>query len=252
MTDTAIITATQTLPAAVTPMDMIDKALASGASPEALEKLLALQERWEANQAKRAFDTAMAEAKAELPRVIKNKRAGFESKKTGETTSYAYETLDALSAAIDPVLHRHGLSYRYSSKVEGGQISVTCVVSHSQGHKEETTLQCAPDTSGAKNSVQAIGSATTYLQRYTLKLALGVSASTDDDAKAAEATEMDMTINADQFQELRDLVEQTKSKEADMLTYVGAKAMEEMTLRQYAKAKSVLVKKVATMKKDAA
>jgi len=252
MTTTEIIPAAQPLPAAVTPMDMIDKALASGASPEALEKLLALQERWEANQAKRAFDTAMAEAKAELPRVIKNKRADFESKSTGKNTSYAYETLDALSAAIDPVLHRHGLSYRYSSKVEGGQISVTCVVSHSQGHKEETTLQCAPDTSGAKNSVQAIGSATTYLQRYTLKLALGVSASTDDDAKAAEATEMDMTINADQFQELRDLVEQTKSKEADMLTYVGAQTMEEMTLRQYAKAKSVLVKKVATMKKDAA
>lgn len=55
---TEIIPAAQTLPAAVTPMDMIDKALASGASPEALEKLLALQERWEANQAKRAFDTA--------------------------------------------------------------------------------------------------------------------------------------------------------------------------------------------------
>jgi len=249
---TEIIPAAQTLPAAVTPMDMIDKALASGASPEALEKLLALQERWEANQAKRAFDTAMAEAKAELPRVLKNKKADFETK-TGGRTSYAYETLDALSAAIDPVLHRFGLSYRYSSKVENGQISVTCIVSHSQGHKEETTLQCAPDTSGAKNSVQAIGSATTYLQRYTLKLALGVSASTDDDAKtAAGAPELAMTITADQFQELRDMLEETKDKEADMLAYVGAQAMEDMTLAQYAKAKAVLVKKLAKMKKDAA
>lgn len=129
---------------------------------------------------------------------------------------------------------------------------MTCVVSHSQGHKEETTLQCAPDTSGAKNSVQAIGSATTYLQRYTLKLALGVSASTDDDAKSAEAGEMDMTITAEQFQELRDMLDRTKDKEADMLTYVGAPSMEEMTLRQYAKAKAVLVKKLAKIKKDAA
>ena len=43
-----------------TPMAMIDRALMSGAAPETLEKLLALQERWEANQGRKAFDEAMA------------------------------------------------------------------------------------------------------------------------------------------------------------------------------------------------
>ena len=57
---------------AVTPMDMIDRALVSGAAPETLERLLALQERWEAGQARKAFDAAIAEAKAEIPIVAKN------------------------------------------------------------------------------------------------------------------------------------------------------------------------------------
>jgi hypothetical protein len=41
-----------------TPMEMLSRAMMSGAAPETLEKLLALQERWEHNQASKAFDEA--------------------------------------------------------------------------------------------------------------------------------------------------------------------------------------------------
>lgn len=241
---------TNPLPAVVTPMAMIDRALASGATPETLEKLLALHERWEASQAKKAFDAAIGKAKAEFPAIIKDKGADFESKRTGGTTSYKYESLPALAKLIEPVLHRHGLSYRYTSKSEAGQISVTCIVSHVEGHKEETTLQCPPDTTGNKNAVQAIGSATTYLQRYTLKLALGLAASDDDDG-AASATEMSQDITADQFREIQDLLEQSGSKEADMLAYVKAESVEKLTLGQYAKAKAAMVHKIALKKQKA-
>ena len=47
---------------AATPMDMIDRAVSSGASVEALEKLMVLQERWEANQGRKAFNQAIAAA----------------------------------------------------------------------------------------------------------------------------------------------------------------------------------------------
>ena len=62
-------------PQAVTPMDMIDRAISSGANVETLEKLLALQERWEANQGRKAFDHAIAAAKAKLPAIVKNQTA---------------------------------------------------------------------------------------------------------------------------------------------------------------------------------
>lgn len=48
------------LPAAATPMQVIAQAVANGAPVETMEKLLALQERWEANEARKAFVEAMA------------------------------------------------------------------------------------------------------------------------------------------------------------------------------------------------
>jgi hypothetical protein len=235
-------------PSPLTPMAMIDRALASGATADTLEKLMALQERFQASQAKAAFDEAMAAAKSEIPTIIKNKTTSFESKRSDTTTSYRYETLPALAAAVDPVLHRHGLNYRFSSKVDGGAIHVTCIVSHVQGHREETTLQCAPDATGNKNSVQAIGSATTYLQRYTLKLALGVSASDDTDGHVPDPS-MSMEITADQFQELKALLEESGETEQRMLAYVKAEQTETMTLAQYAKAKVAMNHKIAMKKK---
>jgi len=44
--------------AGVTPMAMLDRALASGASLEMVEKLMSLQDRWEASQGRKAFDAA--------------------------------------------------------------------------------------------------------------------------------------------------------------------------------------------------
>jgi hypothetical protein len=223
--------------AVMTPMAMIDRALASGATPETLEKLLALQERWEAGQAKKAFDAAIGAAKAQIPPIIKNKGTDFESKRTGTTTSYKYETLPALARVLEPILHAHGLSYRYTSKVEAGQIAVTCVISHIDGHKEETTLQCGPDTTGNKNAVQAIGSATTYLQRYTLKLALGISAADDDDAN--KVSDMD-TISAEQFQELSALIDKAEADERKIIDYVAGNDLETLSVAQYKMAKSAL------------
>jgi hypothetical protein len=53
------------------------------------------------------------------------------------------------------------------------------------GHSERTTLSATADTSGSKNSIQAIGSTVTYLQRYTLLAAVGLAAGGDDDGQAA-------------------------------------------------------------------
>jgi len=173
---------------AMTPMAMVAQAVASGASIETLEKLMGLQERWEATQARKAFDSAVSLAKGEIPPISKNKQVGFDSKRTGETTSYSHETLGEIARVVDPILNKHGLSYRYKATQENGRITVTCVLSHRDGFSEETSLNAGADDSGKKNSIQAIGSTTTYLQRYTLKLALGLATTDrDDDGETSEA-----------------------------------------------------------------
>src|SRR5690606_33863670 len=76
-----------------------------------------------------------------------------------------------------------GLSFRwYTDNVAGG-VKVTCRITHRDGHFEETSLVGPVDGSGNKNPIQAIGSAVTYLQRYTLKAAVGIAAAHDDDAQ---------------------------------------------------------------------
>lgn len=148
------------------------------------ERLMVMKERLERQLAEREFNAAIAAAKLEIGPIIKDKKVDFTSAKG--RTNYAHEDLAGIARAIDPILARNGLSYRYRSEQSAGKLRVTCILSHSGGHSENTTLEAPEDHSGNKNPIQAIGSSVTYLQRYTLKLGVGLSASTDDDGQGGK------------------------------------------------------------------
>lgn len=153
-----------------------------------LEAVLAMKDRLDSQEARRAFDRAVAAAKASIPPIVKNRLVHFESERGGKVTTYRHEDLAEIARTVDPILAEQGLSYRFRTEQgEGGRVTVACVLSHRDGYYEETSLGASPDTSGSKNNFQAIGSAVTYLQRYTLKAALGLSASSDDDGHGATA-----------------------------------------------------------------
>jgi len=164
-------------------VNMIERMVTDPASDlDKLERMLAMKERLDAHSAMVAFSQALADARAEIPPIIKDATVDFTSPKG--RTHYQHETLAGIARAIDPILSKFGLSYRFRTGQQGG-VMVTCIISHRQGHSEETSLSAAPDQSGNKNGFQAVGSAVTYLQRYTLKAALGLSAEVDDDAQSA-------------------------------------------------------------------
>lgn len=168
---------------AIVPMDLVQRAITNGASIDVLEKLMGLQERWDAGQKHKAFDAAMAAAKAEIPVINKSRSVNFTTNRG--RTAYRYEDFADIADAVAPILAKHGLSYRFRTDSSPDLIAVTCIIAHRDGHSEQTTLSGPRDDSGNKNSMQAIGSAVTYLQRYTLKAALGLAASVDDDAQSA-------------------------------------------------------------------
>ena len=149
------------------------------------ERMLAMKERVDANNARIAFADALSRARAEIPPITKDATVDFLSKKTGDRTFYRHETLAGIAKVIDPILSKYGLSYRFRTEQGQGGVKVFCIIAHAAGHAEETSLSCAPDGSGSKNPFQAVGSAVTYLQRYTLKASLGLSAEVDDDAQSA-------------------------------------------------------------------
>lgn len=211
----------------ITPMAMLAQAIERGMPVETVDKLMALSERWDATQARKAFDMAIAAAKAEIPVVVKN-ATGHNSKK--------YADFAAIARAIDPVISKHGLSYRFRT-VQGDKISVTCVLSHEAGHYEENTLTAMADTSGNKNAIQAIGSTLTYLQRYSLVQALGIAASEDDDGRQAGTGE---TITDEQVDEISKLLIDTKSNLTLFLKKINLESLTEIRADKFADAMKLI------------
>jgi hypothetical protein len=157
------------------------------ASMDRMNAAFDFYQRIEAAAARKAFEAAMANAKAEFDPIVKRNLVDYVNK-DGKRTTYKHEDLADVSAAVDPVLAKHGLSTRYRTTSNPNEpITCTCIVAHRDGHFEETTLSAGADTSGGKNSIQAISSTLTYLQRMTKKAALGLAAARDDDGQTADA-----------------------------------------------------------------
>lgn len=228
-----------TTPTAMTPMDMLNRAVAQGANIEVLEKLMGLQERWEAGQARKAFDEAMAAAKAEIPVIAKNRTVDFTS--TKGRTHYKHEDLAEIARTVTPILAKHGLSYRYrTSSAPNEPVTVTCIVSHRGGHAEENTLAAGRDESGNKNSIQAIGSTITYLQRMTLKAALGLAASDDDDGASAETADV---ISQQQLDTLIELADEVGADKAAFCRYLKVPSLAAIPIKDFDRAVAALNKK---------
>lgn len=165
---------------AVTPMQLLQIATAKGADLAQLEKLMELQERWEANEARKAFVSAMTSFKANPPNIDKNKQVRFETSKG--ITEYRHATLDHVCDAVGDALSKVDITHHWETEqAEGGMVRVTCVLTHKMGHAQRTTLSAGLDQSGGKNNIQALGSVVSYLQRYTLKAAVGLAESNADD-----------------------------------------------------------------------
>lgn len=182
-----------------TPADLIKQAIDKGLDVDSLAKLMDLQERWEATQARKAFFSCFTKFQSEVPDLRKTKQVLFETKGGGKT-DYHYAPLASITRQISKVLKDNELSYRWEITDDVNQIKVTCIVSHVSGHSEHTTMTANPDTSGNKQAIQARGSAIEYLKRYTLVGALGLS--TADSDVDGQLPELDMDILHTQYMTL--------------------------------------------------
>lgn len=197
---------------AVTPMSMLDRAVARGDSLEMIEKLMGLQDRWEANQARKAFNEAFAAFKAEAVVVVRNRLVT-----DGPLKNKRYAELVAFVDAATPALSKNGLSASWNiTKDDKDWIEVTCTIEHVLGGKKQVALGGPPDAGGAKNALQARISTVTYLERATFKAACGLAEQgDDDDGRGGKGQPKDdERINAAQLARLERLLEETNSDKA--------------------------------------
>jgi len=163
------------------PVHLLELAVQSGVDVEQLEKLMAMQERWEAAQARKSFYEAMSRFQAEVPKIEKTKTVDYPSKKGGRV-NYSYAPIDSVVEQILPVARVCGFSHRFEIEpIENDELNIICIITHRDGHSEQTAMRVPADTSGNKNTVQSRGSAITYGQRYTLIAAYGLTTADQDD-----------------------------------------------------------------------
>lgn len=230
MTKTSVALKSDTLPTvAITPMDMLQIAVEQNADLDKLTKLMDLQERWQATEAKKAYVAAMSDFSAKCP-IIDKTRTAHNSKYAGLA-----ETLEQ----IRELLSECGLSHSWKTTQDNGNISVMCCVTHIEGHQECTSMEAGPDTSGSKNSIQALASTVTYLERYTLSAILGLASKEQDTDGNLPAD----TIDEESQNNILRLIEETSSDTIKFCRAMGIGSIPEMPSAKYLDAVSALERK---------
>lgn len=151
-----------------------------------LERLIQMQERIMKHQARQAYYTAFRLMQRELPEIRERGKIAI-----GQKVQSTYALNEDIQRILRPILDRHGFALAFrTNTTEKGDVRTVAVLTHEQGHSEETEFTCGPDTSGNKNSTQALGSARAYGMRYTTIALLNViTIGDDDDGKTAQKPE---------------------------------------------------------------
>lgn len=205
-----------------------------------MQALFAMHTQAKAQAAAMAYAAAMAEFKLNPPKIVKDKHVAFQTSKG--VTEYDHATLGHVCDQIIEGLASVGVSHRWDlEQLDGGMIRVTCVLTHAEGHSVGTSLQSSRDDSGSKNNIQAVASAVTYLQRYTLLAATGLAAGVaDNDGRGAEGYE---AVSEEQEANLQALITEVGADKARFLDYFKRERLCDIPADSYKTAVAMLVAK---------
>lgn len=94
-----------------------------------------------------------------------------------------YVPLENVVEAIDDVAPKFGLTYsQYPVTTDDGKVGISTVLLHESGEFiEYPPATTKPD----KNTPQGVGSALTYMRRYSLSAVFGITSDQDDDGNEA-------------------------------------------------------------------
>lgn len=221
---------------------LLELAIEKGAGVEALERLVALQERMEAREAAKEFARALSAFRANCPTIYKDKKITV-TRRDGGSYSFMTAPLDRIAAVIDAPLAAEGLSYNWDRKMEGSLLVSVCTLRHLNGHTATSAFPCPTSSNNpGMSDQQKFAGAATFADRKSLAAVLGIVTAEEEDAEATRA--MDPTpINEDKAILLDDLVGETKTDLARFLKHFGIKALKDLPAAQYDEALAVLNEK---------
>ena len=167
-------------------LSIIKEAAISKADAATMRELLNVWKDAKADQAREAFANAMVMfRKSTKPIVMTGER---DDRKTGGKVHYKYAELTSTMVQITAALNTAGLTPNWRTvKNDRDWVEIECVVTHILGHKESSLpLGAKPEGPSGQTDAQKRSGTITTLQRKTLFMALGLTA-TEDDADLASA-----------------------------------------------------------------
>lgn len=198
-----------------------------------MERLMQMQERVMERQAKTAYATAMAAAKAEIMPVVRNKR--------NDQTKSNYADLAAIADAIDPIITKHGFSLTFDTDEcpKPNHQRVVCDVFHSSGHTRRHHADIPDDGAGFKGTANktathAFGSSNSYGRRYLKIMIFDVATKDDNDGNRPRPTvPMSELITEEQAAALRTALEFKGRTEADFCQIMKSDQIESLQASRF-------------------
>jgi hypothetical protein len=132
-----------------------------------------------AEQAKEAFDTALAAFQEECPIIQKDKGVPDRSGKT----AYRYAPLESIAVQMKPYLQKHGFNYSFDTDTasELGWVIAKCIVTHREGHSRTSTAKFPLGTkTQIMSDTQVYAAALTFANRRAICNAFGLILAGED------------------------------------------------------------------------
>lgn len=192
-----------------------------------LERLLEMQERVLARDAKAAYYTALAEMQPNLP--VVSEKGGIKDRSGNIQSTYAL--WEDVNEAIRPILAANGFALTFKVRRTDGDIITTGILSHRAGHCEETELSLPTDGSGSKNAVQAVGSSTSYGKRYTAYALLNITTTGEDDD--GEKGSREASVSREQFETLDGLADAVEADKPKFCTIYGVTSLRDIPAKRF-------------------
>jgi len=159
------------------PDHFIEMALDKGLGIEYLERLFALKKEYDAQEAKKAFDEAMALFQSKCPTIKKMK--GVKNK--NGVLLYSFAPIEDIESQTKELRNECGFSYLIKTEFPEGFVIASCEVRHINGHSETSIVKMPmlPQTEIMSNA-QVTAGTITFCKRYAFCNAFGIMTMDDD------------------------------------------------------------------------
>lgn len=206
---------------------MLMAAIEKGAPVETIEKVMEMGEKIRARMAKESFNVAMAELQQEMPVISKDMEVREKMEKGGGVR-YKFTPLASIVKQVGPIIAKHGFSYTIRIINDEKMLTAVCIVTHKDGHTEESSFSIPIGAEQYMSDVQKYGARSTFAKRYAFTNAFGImTGDGDNDGQGASSTPP-AAVNPEFLTKIREMINVSGIPEEKILKKFMADSLDQI------------------------